>query len=166
MLRNVHRLITDLRPSLLDDLGLVAAIEWYGEQRLKPYGLTFSLQDHTLKERLPRPVETALFRVVQEGLTNILRHAKASSVMVRLDQDHDLIILEICDDGVGFDPQRLESLDPGKRGLGLRGMRERATILGGSLELESAPREGTTVRIRFHTYWDEETVSHDPYPVS
>ncbi len=166
MLTNIHRLITDLRPSLLDDLGLVAAIEWYGEQRLKPYGLTFRLQNDTLKERLPRPVETALFRIVQEGLTNILRHAKASSVMVRLNQDHDLITLEICDDGVGFDPQWLRSLDPGGRGLGLRGMRERATILGGSLELDSAPGEGTTVRIRFHTYRDEETVIHDPYPVS
>ena len=166
MLANIHRLIADLRPSLLVDLGLVAAIEWYGEQRLKPYGLTFRLQDHTLKERLPRPVETALFRIVQEGLTNILRHARASAVMVRLDQDHNLIALEICDDGVGFDPRRLESLDAGGRGLGLRGMRERAAILGGSLELESAPGEGTTVRIRFHTYRDEETVTHDPYPVS
>jgi len=166
MLANIHRLIADLRPSLLDDLGLVAAIEWYGEQRLKPYGLTFRLQDHTLKERLPRPVETALFRIVQEGLTNILRHARASAVMVRLDQDHDLIALEICDDGVGFDPCRFESLEADGRGLGLRGMRERAAILGGSLELESAPGEGTTVRIRFHTYRDEETVTHDPYPVS
>jgi signal transduction histidine kinase len=166
MLRNIHRLITDLRPSLLDDLGLVAAIAWYGEQRLKPYGLAFRLQDNTLEGRLPRPVETALFRIVQEGLTNILRHAKASSVIVQLDQDHDLIMLEICDDGVGFDPLGLESLDPGGRGLGFRGMRERAAILGGTLELESAPGEGTTVRIRFYTYRDEERVRHDPYLVS
>lgn len=166
MLRNIHRLITDLRPSLLDDLGLVAAIAWYGEQRLKPYGLAFRLQDNTLEGRLPRPVETALFRIVQEGLTNILRHAKASSVIVRLNQDHDLIMLEICDNGVGFDPLRLESLDPGGRGLGLRGMRERAAILGGALELESAPGEGTTVRIRFYTYRDDERVRYDPHLVS
>jgi signal transduction histidine kinase len=166
MLSNIHRLIADLRPSLLDDLGLVAAIEWYGEQRLKSFGLSFHLQDHSLKERLPRPVETALFRIFQEGLTNILRHAKASSVMVRLDQNDDLITLEICDDGVGFDPWRLESPDPGGRGLGLRGMRERAAILGGTLELESAAGEGTTLRVRFHTYRDEETITHDPYPVS
>lgn len=161
MLSNIHRLIADLRPSLLDDLGLVAAIEWYGEQRLKPYGLTFCLQDHTLKERLPRPVETTLFRIVQEGLTNILRHAKATSVMVNLEQDQDLISLEIRDDGVGFDPQLVESPDPGGRGLGLRGMRERAAFLGGSLDLESTPGEGTTVRIRIHTYRDEEAIIHD-----
>lgn len=166
MLSNIHRLIADLRPSLLDDLGLVAAIEWYGEQRLKPYGLSFHLLKNTLEERLPPPVETALFRIVQEGLTNIVRHANASSVMVRLGQEQDLVTLEICDDGAGFDPQQLEALELGGRGLGLLGMRERAEILGGSLELESAIGEGTTVRIHFHTYRDEETVTRDPYPVS
>jgi signal transduction histidine kinase len=165
MLSNIHRLIADLRPSLLDDLGLVAAIEWYGEQRLKPYGLSFSLLEHNLAERLPRPVETALFRIVQEGLTNILRHASATSVMVRLVQDQDLVTLEICDDGVGFDPQRIEALETGGRSLGLRGMRERAAILGGTLELESAAGEGTTVRVRFHTYREEEAITYDSYPV-
>ncbi|MCL4562008.1 MAG: histidine kinase [Chloroflexi bacterium] len=165
MLSNIHRLIADLRPSLLDDLGLVAAIEWYGEQRLKKYGLSFSIQDHTLHKRFPRPVETTLFRIVQEGLTNVLRHAKASSVIVRLTHDQDLITLEIRDDGIGFDPKRLESIDPGERGLGLRGMRERAAILGGILEVDSALGEGTTVRIRFHTYREEEMINHDPYPV-
>jgi signal transduction histidine kinase/HAMP domain-containing protein len=163
LLSNIHRLIADLRPTMLDDLGLVAAIEWYGQQRLKPYGLAFRLE-HTLQERLPHPIETALFRIVQEGLTNILRHAHAASVKVRLVQDQDLVTLEICDDGVGFDVQRLEALEPGGRGLGLRGIRERATILGGSLELESGIGEGTTVRIRFHTFRDEETIAHDPYP--
>ena len=152
MLTNIHRLIADLRPSLLDDIGLVAAIEWYGEQRLKPYGLSFHLLEHNLEERLPSPVETALFRIVQEGLTNIVRHANAASVVVRLVQEQDLVTLEICDDGVGFDPQRLEALESGGRGLGLRGMRERAMILGGSLELESDIGEGTIVRIRFRTY--------------
>ncbi|MDD5467542.1 MAG: cache domain-containing protein [Anaerolineales bacterium] len=164
MLANIHRLIADLRPSLLDDLGLVAAIEWYGEQRLKPYGVSFHLQDDMLDLRLPRPVETTLFRVVQEGLTNILRHAQASAVTVRLAQEDELILLEICDDGVGFDPQQIESPDPGGRGFGLRGMRERAAILGGSLELESSPGAGTIVRIRFYTYRDEEVLAHDSHP--
>ncbi len=157
MLDNVHRLIADLRPSLLDDLGLVTAIQWYGEQRLKPLGIDFHLEDNTLNERLPRPVETVLFRIVQEGLTNILRHAKASSVLVRLEQDRDWINLEIVDDGVGFDPQQFETQTPGERGLGLRGMRERAAILGGSFELDTAPGKGTTVRIRFHkSGWSED----------
>lgn len=164
MLANIHRLIADLRPSLLDDLGLVAAIEWYGEQRLKPYGVSFRLEDEIGDLRLPHPVETTLFRIVQEGLTNILRHARASAVTVRLAQADDLILLEICDDGVGFDLQQLESPDPGGRGFGLRGMRERAAILGGVLELESSPGAGTTVRIRFYTYGDEEVVAHDTHP--
>jgi signal transduction histidine kinase len=163
MLGNIHRLIADLRPSLLDDLGLVAAIEWYGQQRLKPYRISFQLEN-TVEERLPRPVETALFRIVQEGLTNIVRHADARSVMVRLVQEHDQVALEICDDGVGFDPQRLDTMETGGRGLGLRGMSERATILGGAFELESAIGAGTTVRVRFQTYYDEEMITHDTYP--
>jgi signal transduction histidine kinase len=160
MLRNIHRLIADLRPSLLDDLGLVTAIEWYGEQRLKSHGLSFRLEQ-TLLERLPRPVETALFRIVQEGLTNILRHANASSVIIRLFQLRDLVTLEICDDGVGFDPLRLDTQETGEGGLGLRGIRERVAILGGTLDLESAVGEGTTIRVCFHTYRHEEEVSYD-----
>jgi signal transduction histidine kinase len=166
MLSNIHRLIADLRPSLLDDLGLEAAIEWFGDQRLKPYGLSFHLLEHTLEERLPSPVETALFRIVQEGLTNIVRHANANSVAVRLVQEQGLVMLEISDDGVGFDPQQFEALEHGGRGLGLLGMRERAEILGGAFELESAIGKGTTVRIRFQIYRDEEIFSHDSYPDS
>ena len=163
MLGNVHRLIADLRPSLLDDLGLVAAIEWYGDQRLKPNGLTFHLLKSNIDERLAPSVKTALFRIVQEGMTNIVRHANANSVLVRLMQEQDLVTLEICDDGVGFDPQQLEDLDQNGRGLGLLGMRERAEILGGTFELESKIGEGTTVRICFHTYRDEEKISYDSY---
>jgi signal transduction histidine kinase len=161
MLSNIHRLIADLRPSLLDDIGLVAAIEWYGEQRLKPFGLSFRLLEHTLRERLPQPVETTVFRIVQEGLTNIVRHARASSVTVRLLQDQDDVTIEIRDDGVGFDPQWLEMPEADGRGLGLRGMRERAAILGGSLQIESAIGQGTTVRIRFPTYREVELLVHD-----
>lgn len=162
MLTNIHRLIADLRPSLLDDIGLVAAIEWYGEQRLKPYGITFRLLEHTLAERLPPPMETVVFRIVQEGLTNIVRHAHASCVTVRLLQQGDEITLEIRDDGVGFDPGVLESPEADGRGLGLRGMRERAMILGGTLDIESAAGTGTTIRIRFPASLQEEPPVHDP----
>jgi signal transduction histidine kinase/HAMP domain-containing protein len=162
MLDNIHRLIADLRPSLLDDLGLVAAIEWYGEQRLKPYGISFDLEQ-TLDGRLPRPVETALFRIVQEGMTNIVRHAKASVVVVRLIQEHDLVSLEICDNGVGFIPQRLDTLESNGRGLGLRGIQERAAILGGTMDIDSTIGAGTVVRICFHTYRSEEIKKDDSY---
>jgi signal transduction histidine kinase/HAMP domain-containing protein len=151
MLDNIHRLIADLRPSLLDDLGLVPAIEWYGEQRLKQQGLNFKLEENIHEERFPRPVETVLFRVVQEGLTNALRHASASSIKICLVKNQDLVTLEIHDDGIGFDPQKLETMEPGGRGLGLLGMRERAAILGGTLQVESAIGKGTIVRILFHS---------------
>jgi signal transduction histidine kinase len=161
MLGNIHRLIADLRPSLLDDIGLVEAIEWYGEQRLKPHGIAFQLLEHTLTERLPAPVETVLFRIVQEGLTNIVRHARARSVSIRLLEDQEEITLEISDDGVGFDPQLLEMPESDGRGLGIRGMRERAMILGGTLELDSAAGSGTTIRVRFRTYRERETTPDD-----
>jgi signal transduction histidine kinase len=154
MLDNIHRLIADLRPSLLDDLGLVAAIEWYGQQRLKPFGTSFRLEQ-TLNGRLPRPVETALFRIVQEGITNIVRHADASAVVVRLNQEYDQVSLEICDDGVGFIPQQLDILESNGRGLGLRGIQERAAILGGTMNIDSAIGAGTVMRIRFQTYQSE-----------
>lgn len=155
LLVNIHRLIADLRPSLLDDLGLLPAIAWYGEERLKPKGVEFSLEDRTQGERLPRPVETALFRIVQESLTNILRHAQASEVRLRLERQADGISLEIEDNGRGFDTRTLDAPDPGARGVGLRGMRERAAILGGTLELHSSPGEGTCIRISFPVYAEE-----------
>ena len=162
MLANIHRLIADLRPSLLDDIGLVAAIEWYGEQRLKPYGISFRLLEHALPERLPAPAETVVFSIVQEGLTNIVRHAHASSVTLRLLQEHGEVTLEVRDDGVGFDPGLLESPEEDGRGLGLRGMRERAMILGGSLQIESSLGGGATVRVRFPMYREVELPVHDP----
>jgi len=151
MLDNIHRLIADLRPSLLDDLGLVAAIEWYGEQRLKQKGIAFDLKENILEERFERPVETILFRIVQEGITNALRHANPSVIRISLLKNHDFVKLEICDDGIGFDVSKLETLETGGRGLGLMGMRERAAILGGKFEIESTPGEGTMIRILFKT---------------
>jgi signal transduction histidine kinase len=155
LLVNIHRLIADLRPSLLDDLGLLPAIAWYGEERLKPKGIEFRLEDRTQGERLSRPIETALFRIVQEGLTNIVRHARASEVGLRLDRHAEGISLEIEDNGKGFDPRTLDAPDSDARGVGLRGMRERAAILGGTLELHSSPGEGTCIRICFPVYAEQ-----------
>ena len=164
MMDNIHRLIADLRPSLLDDLGLVPAIEWYGEQRLKQQGLDFKLEENICDERLPPPVETVLFRIVQEGLTNVIRHARASLIKIRLLKSQDLVTLEICDDGIGFDPQKLETTEPAGRGLGLLGMRERTAILGGTFEVDTAIGKGTIVRIRFHCLEGEKNI-YDSNPV-
>lgn len=150
MLGNIHRLIANLRPSLLDDLGLVTAILWYGEQRLIPLGMDFRLECETFTEPLPPSIETILFRIVQEASTNIIRHANASTVSVSLSQHQDWVTLEIGDDGKGFDPLILETQFSTEQSLGLRGIQERAAILGGSFDIETAPGAGTTIRIRFN----------------
>lgn len=147
LLSNLHRLIEDLRPSQLDDLGLLPAVAWYGEQRLRPLGITFQLDGHGLTARIPRSIETALFRIIQEAITNAVRHAHAAVVSVRLFEQDGQLRLEISDDGQGFDPQVLEARSNGK-GLGLLGIRERVTILGGEFELATAPGQGTTINAR------------------
>jgi signal transduction histidine kinase len=146
MLSNIHRLIADLRPSLLDDLGLVPAITWYGDMRLGKSDIEFDFDGEIMIDRLPRAMETALFRISQEAITNVVRHSQASIVNVRLNQHGNFLQLEISDNGHGFDAQILHYPDP-KRGLGLRGMQERATILGGTFDLRSSPSEGTHITV-------------------
>jgi len=148
LLKNIHRLVADLRPSLLDDLGLVPAIAWYGEQRLKPLGIEFHLDEKGLKDRLPPTVETALFRIVQEAMTNIVRHAQATQVNVRLVREEGHVTLQVSDNGHGFDPQSLQPSDLHGQGLGLRGMQERASILGGEFQMQTAIGKGTVITIR------------------
>jgi signal transduction histidine kinase len=147
MLQNIRRLIADLRPLLLDDLGLGPAIAWYGERRLNPVGITLRLVGDGLQRRLPRATETALFRIVQEAMTNIVRHAHASSVTVALTRQEGYLVLEIADDGCGFDPGAMDANHWEGKGLGLTGMRERATILGGQLHVQAVPGHGTTVTV-------------------
>ena len=151
LLKNIHRLVADLRPSLLDDLGLVPAIVWYGEQRLKPLGIDFRMEQGGLRDRLPPAIETALFRIVQEAMTNIVRHAQATQVSVRLEHEASWVTLQISDNGRGFDPQTLQPADQHGRGLGLRGMQERVSILGGEFHLQTAPGQGASIKVRVPT---------------
>ncbi|MBI3915273.1 MAG: HAMP domain-containing protein [Chloroflexi bacterium] len=146
LLKNIHRLIADLRPTLLDDLGLEPAIVWYGEQRLKPLGIALRMAGDGLQTRLPTSIETALYRIVQEAITNIVRHANATMVDVRFACERDYVTLEISDNGRGFDPQTLQ-LSEGQ-GLGLRGMQERASNLGGEFHMQTAPGKGTLITVR------------------
>ena len=148
LLKNIHRLVADLRPSLLDDLGLVPAIEWYGEQRLKPLGITLHLDGKGIKARLLPSVETALFRIVQEAMTNIVRHSQATDVQIQFKQRDGHVSLRISDNGRGFDPQALQPVNWHEQGLGLRGMQERAEILGGQFDLQAEPGKGTVITVR------------------
>lgn len=145
LLKNIHRIIADLRPTLLDDLGLVPAIAWYGEQRLKTSGIAFHMDEIGITSRLEPALEAVLFRIAQEAITNAARYAKASSVTVRLKSEPGHITLQIADDGVGFDPAAMNLAQSHGQGLGLRGMQERAEIIGGALRIESVPWQGTTI---------------------
>jgi PAS domain S-box-containing protein len=136
--------IHDLRPTVLDDFGLAAAIRLQ-VQMLRSEGLEVGLQEALGDERLPPEVETTLFRVAQEALTNVRKHARAAAVHVVLDRSGRAVRLMVRDEGRGFRPdEATRSNGPGER-VGLSGMRERLSLLGGRFELQSEPGSGTTV---------------------
>lgn len=142
VLENLHRLAVDLRPASLDHLGLVPALRQYLEAYSRQHGLSVQFEVVGMDdERLPPAVEITLYRVVQEALTNVVRHARATHVDVLLERRHDRVVAIVEDNGVGFHPGRVE--EGGH--LGLFGMRERAEMLGGTLSVESTPGVGTTV---------------------
>ncbi len=145
-LEGVHGLILDLRPSILDDLGLVASLQWYAENRLEPTGVSFQLEVSGDDRRLPAEVETALFRIGQEALFNVAKHARASNVVLSVEFEQNAVAVEVEDDGEGFDPAIAEEPPAGPVGWGILGMRERTSLLGGTLEIISHPGAGTRVR--------------------
>ncbi len=154
-LEEVHRLIFDLRPSVLDDLGLLSAIRWYAERSLEPRGIAVRCEfsgpgtpAEGVGERLPPQVETALFRVVQEAITNIVKHAEAETVLIQCTLREGTLTIEIEDDGKGFDPSEPAGPVGGGRGLGLLGMRERVELLGGTVQIESSPGHGTRIALK------------------
>ena len=146
----VRNLSFELRPSLLDDLGLVAALRWYTDRFAHRTGIhtTTDIDFPELPERLGRELETACFRVAQEALTNVARHAKARNVALKLKSLSHEIRLSIQDDGVGFDLDS-QQLAPFATRVGLRGMRERALALGGRLDVRSSPSGGTMICAHF-----------------
>ena len=142
---DARRVIANLRPTALDDLGLAAAISLEVE-RLNEEGYQVDCEEHLGEERLPREMEIALFRVAQEALTNIRKHAGTKWLKIELRRRDTAIYLEIRDFGRGFDPAVLQTLGgrPGER-VGFAGMRERVGMLGGELEIQSRPEAGTFV---------------------
>jgi signal transduction histidine kinase len=129
-----------LRPSMLDDFGLVPALEWQAREVSKRTGLRVHVAAEEPAEELPDELKTCIYRVVQEALHNCARHANARSVRVVVKQEPSRIILSVVDDGRGFDARRV-------RGLGLVGMKERVAHLGGAFEIDSTPGAGTRVAI-------------------
>ncbi len=146
-LDGVHRIILDLRPSMLDHLGLVPALRWYAETLFKRQGIHFTIHDIGDARRLPPPIETTLFRVVQEAINNIARHSQAQYANLVFEFATDKVEVRVTDDGVGFNPASVAGAPDGKRGLGLMGMAERMSTIGGEFYLRSAPGQGTTIRL-------------------
>jgi signal transduction histidine kinase len=144
----VHRLIVNLRPAVLDDLGLAAAINMLADTQLRRGGIAVRCELADLDYgRLAPAVETAVFRIVQEAILNIVRHSGATSVLIQAGMDAPHVWVEIEDDGNGFDPASVHPDAESLRGVGLLGMRERAELLGGRLTIESAPGEGTRIKV-------------------
>jgi signal transduction histidine kinase len=143
-IEEVHRMILDLRPSVLDDLGLQSAIRWYAERHLVSRGLSVRCEFEARDRRWPAAFETAVFRICQEAMSNIARHAEAESVLIQVAESGGMLRIEIEDDGKGFDPGSPGS--PDRRHFGLMGIRERVEILGGTVTIDSAPGQGTRLR--------------------
>jgi signal transduction histidine kinase len=144
--RDVDQLVWELRPTALDDLGLRAALanyihEWSGRSRIAAELHTSGLLD----DRLASEVETALYRIAQEALNNVAKHSRASRVEVILERRADCVLLILEDDGVGFADA---DGDKARQGYGLVGMRERAALVGATMEIESTPGKGTTILVR------------------
>src|SRR6266436_282012 len=144
--KHLRRYSHELRPTILDDLGWIAAIRFLAEGISKRADLPIHIQA-TVFGRLPTAVETALYRTVQEGLTNAVKHAKAGHVWIRAWKERVALCCSIRDDGAGFDSQRVQT-EPSRKGLGLVAMRERVSAIGGTLRIESCPGQGTELLIR------------------
>jgi signal transduction histidine kinase len=139
-LQDVRQLAVDLRPKVLDDFGLVAALERLTETFGAQTGISVRFESGLGEERLPLEVETALYRIVQESLTNIVKHALAENVSIVLARKPGAVVAVIEDDGKGFDPD-----DVRDGGFGVQGMRERVGLLDGRLQIESSEESGTTL---------------------
>ncbi len=144
-LEQVRNLCVDLRPSVLDDLGLVAALRWYADRQAQLSGMAIQFQPLSNVGRIAPEIETACFRVAQEALTNIIRHSRAVRSSVLLKQDETGIHLRILDDGRGFDVRRAQEKARSGESSGLLGMKERVHLLGGHIDIQSDGAKGTRI---------------------
>jgi PAS domain S-box-containing protein len=141
-IKTVRRIATDLRPSILDDLGLIAAIEWQSKEFERRSGISTDFIPNMTEFRYSSRIAIGLFRICQESLTNVARHAEASKICISLQEhDNESILLKIEDDGRGFEVRKIGD----KKTLGLLGMKERTLMMGGEFRIESHPGKGTTL---------------------
>jgi len=153
VLEQVHDISLNLRPSILDDLGLEPALRWFTNRQAALVGLETKFHADALEQRLDPVIETECFRVAQGALTNVLRHAQAQTVSVELRKENGQLHLRVRDDGIGFDVAALREKAVLGASLGLLSMEERAALAGGGLEFTSVPKLGTEVHAWFPLKW-------------
>ncbi len=144
LMDRVRQLSVDLRPQMLDDLGLLTALDWHIQRYSRQTGVRVHFKHSPISGRLPTQFETAAFRIAQEALTNVARYAGVKEATVRLWSDGENLRIQVEDDGVGFD---VEKVLGSRAAAGIAGMRERAQLLGGEFTLESAPGAGTRLTV-------------------
>jgi signal transduction histidine kinase len=153
VLEQVRDISLNLRPSMLDDFGLKPALVWLTQRQAELAGLKGEVQADTLEQRLDPVIETECFRVAQEALTNVVRHARATAVIVELRQEAGQLHLRVRDDGIGFEVTDVREKAVRGASLGLLSMEERAALAGGGLEFTSVPHHGTEVHAWFPLKW-------------
>jgi signal transduction histidine kinase len=144
-LKELQRLISDLRPSHLDDLGLSAALRWYATRIQEHSAINVRVDIHGEEKELDEVVKIAVFRIIQEALNNIIKHAQASNVNIHLAYNEKNVCINVFDNGIGFDPDHIKQRRTARPSLGLAGMEERAVLLGGTVSIQSRPGYGTEV---------------------
>jgi two-component system sensor histidine kinase UhpB len=148
-LEHVRTLAGELRPTVLDDLGLAAAVTWYANRQAVRAGYQLHIEESLGDERLPEGLETCAFRIVQQALTNVARHAHAKNVTILMRRDAEAVTIDIVDDGVGFDVDAARARAQAGESLGLVHMGEMAEMEGGTLVISSAPGQGSSICILF-----------------
>jgi|GEM_PF-3425206 len=143
----IRELALDLRPSLLDDLGLLPTLNWYVKRFSQRAKIEVEVDVNGEEKRLPGEIETALYRIIQEALTNVVKHAKAKKVGLRIDKRADVVMVIIKDDGKGFDLDTMQSPETSTWGLGLIGMADRTALVGGDFKIYTKPGEGTRIEV-------------------
>ncbi len=144
---DLRDVIGDLRPGVLDQLGLVPSLRWISKHVLHPVNIKTTITTNGFPKRLPNEIETTLFRIAQEAMNNVAQHSQATHLTIQLVHESGRITMTLADDGQGFDPATIELNHHNNRGFGLAGMRERALLAGGQVTVTSASGQGTTIQV-------------------
>jgi signal transduction histidine kinase len=147
VLQETRRLIYALRPVALEEMGLDIALRGYAEDLLQRSGVDIHMTTKGQKERLGDQLELSLYRIGQEALNNIAKHANAQNVWINMEYGDSTLSLTVQDDGIGFDPGEVDRTPSLMRGMGLEGIRERTSLVGGIATVRSTPKSGTTIRV-------------------